>query len=241
MTTVVPSTRRHGTSFLHRHHSGSMSNVNSVSGTPSPRIFEGTDEVPQNRKVAVQRIVEVHNALEAKHHDESASTGRSSNSTSMSSDAFSLDFDLVELLNGEVRTFRYFLRKWDDKQLPDPEFDRVIRPNLFDFEQAAIKHFFRRIALWHESEEVLQAAKDEMKKRLKKDKKKAKDSQLGNLWMQEKGRGDHNMRDELKEVTTREGLAQLIWTLMHDQTAPLAPELFAECTDAVKRRYGIKQ
>jgi hypothetical protein len=216
-----------------------MSKANSRSGTTTPSVFEGTDAVTHNRKVAVQRIVEVHDALEAKHHEEAASAGRTSDSTTMSSDAFSLDFDLVELPNGEVRAFRYFLRLWDENECPDPEFDQAIRQNRSDFEQAAIKHFFRRLALWYESEEVLQAAKDEMKKRLKKDKKKAKDSQLGNLWLQERGRSEHSMCDELKEVTTREGLAQLIWTLMHDQTAPLAPELFTECTNAVKRKYGM--
>ncbi|KAF2030847.1 hypothetical protein EK21DRAFT_64532 [Setomelanomma holmii] len=239
MTTAVPPTIRHGSSLFHRHHSGSMSKVNSQSGTSTPAIFEGTDAVTQNRKVAVQRVVEVHDAFEAKHQEEAATTGRTSDSTSVSSDAYSVEFNLTDLLNGEVRTFRYFLRMWDHNERPDPEFDQAIQPTRLEFEEAAIKHFFRRIALWHESEEVLQAARDEMKKRPKKDKKKAKDSQLGNLWLREKGRSEHNMHDELKEVTTREGLAQLLWTLMHDQTSPLAPELFAACTVAVKRMYRI--
>jgi hypothetical protein len=57
--------------------------------------------------------------------------------------------------------------------------------------------------------------------------------------LKERDSQEQNTHDELKAVTTREGLAQLLWTLMHDQTAPLAPELFAECTGAVKKMYGI--
>jgi hypothetical protein len=70
------------------------------------------------------------------------------------------------------------------------------------------------------------------------DKKRARESTLGKLWTKEKSERGHG-GDELKEVVTREGLAQLLWTLMHDRREPLAPKLFGECTEAVKRMYGI--
>jgi hypothetical protein len=217
-----------------------MSRTNSQPEAQKPCIFEGTDTVTQNRKVAVQRIVEVHDALELKHQANATTTATERiDSTSISSDRLSLDFNAVDLPNGEVRAFRYFLRKWDHNECPDPEFDHAVKASQLDFDEAAIKHFFRRIALWHESEEVLQAARQQMETRLKKDKKKEKDSVLGKLWLKERDSQEQNTHDELKAVTTREGLAQLLWTLMHDQTAPLAPELFAECTGAVKKMYGI--
>lgn len=200
-----------------------------------PAMFEGTDAVTRNRKVAVDRIVEVHEALEFKYQEE-ADGSRGSDSTSISSDT---EFNMIDLPNSEVRAFRYFLRMWDDTELPDPEFDQAVKHSEPDFEEATIRHFIRRIALWNENEEVLQSTRKELKKRLRRNRKKEKDSVLGKLWLKERGRQDDNARDELKEVTTREGLAQLFWTLMHDQQKPLAPALFAECTEAVKAKCGI--
>jgi hypothetical protein len=216
-----------------------MSKVNSRSESPKPALFEGTDAVPQNRKVAVQRIVEVHDALELKHQAELTTDTQRIDSARISSDNLSMDFDAIDLPHGEVRAFRYFLRKWDHNASPDPEFDQAVQSSKLDFDEAAIKHFFRRTALWYESEEVLHTARKEMERELKKDRKRQRDSILGKLWMEERSNREHATGDELKEITTREGLAQLLWTLMHDPTAPLAPQFVAECTEAVKKKYGI--
>lgn len=146
----------------------------------------------------------------------------------------------MDFAEAEVRAFRYFLRKWDPSAAPDPDFDQVVQPSKLRFEEEAVKHFIRRIAFWHESDEVLQAAKDKRTKDGRRDKKGQEDSALGKMWMVEKGRQEHGLRDGLKEVSTREGLAQLLWTLLHDPKEPLTPELFRECTEAVKMKYGIK-
>jgi hypothetical protein len=195
-------------------------------------MFEGTDAVTMNRRVAIQRIVEIHDALELQHQADANANPQQPDLSRISSDRLSLDFDAVDLPDGEVRAFRYFLRKWDHNgQSPDPEFDEAVQSSESDFDEAATKHFIRRVALWHESEETLRKTKKEMEKRLKKDKKRARDSMLGKLWIKERSSQEHTSNDELKEVTTREGLAQLLWTLMHDLNAPLAPELVAECTE----------
>ncbi|KAH5163561.1 hypothetical protein HBH69_008580 [Parastagonospora nodorum] len=239
MTTFVPL-RQRGSSFLHRHHSGNMLKASHRSESPKPALFEGTDAVPQNRKVAVQRVVEIHDALELRDQAEASTEAQRNDSARTSSDNISMDFDAVDLPHSEVRAFKYFLRKWDHNQRPDSEFDQAVQASEADFEEAAIKHFFRRIALWDESEEVLRATRKEMENRSRSNKKRSRDSVLGKLWMKERSNQEHNSYDELKETTTREGLAQLLWTLMHDQTTPLAPQFVSECTDAVKRKYGIK-
>jgi hypothetical protein len=195
--------------------------------------------VTQNRKVAVQRIIEVHDALELKYQAETITITKRDDSASISSGRISFDFNAVDLPNGEVRTFRYFLRKWDHFDCPDPEFDHAVAISGTDFDEAATRHFFKRIALWYESQEVLHVAREKMKTKPKENRKSARDSKLAKLWTKERGSQEHSRHDELKEVTTREGLAQLLWTLMHDQKAPLAPRLFAESIDAVKRKYGI--
>jgi hypothetical protein len=236
MTTLERSRQRRP-GFLHRHRSRSrsVSRVNSRSSPAESPIFEGTDAVTQNRKVALQRVLEVHDALELKHIEESDSTrGSKSSGSTNTSDSFSL----IHLPNAEVRAFRYFLWKWDSTEKSDPEFEDAVQASDFSFEVSTIKHFFRRIALWHENEQVLQAARKDMAKSAKR-KKKEEDSALGKVWMKERESLEHCVDDPLKEVTTREGLAQLLWTLMHDQKAPLAPELLEECTKALKRKYGI--
>jgi hypothetical protein len=217
MTTYAPP-KRHASSFLHRHHSNT-SNPNSRSD-----LFQGTDTVLQNRKTAVQRIVEVHDALELTHQADTSP--RNDSASIISSD----DFTALDLPHSEVRAFRYFLRKWDASTPPDFEFDAAVSSSALDFDEAAIRHFFRRVSLWHESEAALEL----------RDKKRARDSLLGKLWAKDKSvQEQEGGGDELKEVVTREGLAQLLWTLMHDWREPLAPRLFGECNDAVKRKYGI--
>jgi exonuclease VII small subunit len=217
-----------------------MSKIDSRPKSSGQRIFEGTDTVDRNRTIAIQRVVEAHQALELQHQAEVTTETQRNDCARISSDRLGLDFDAIDLPEGEVRAFRYFLRKWDHDQSPDPEFDQAVRETQQDFEEAALKHFFRRVALWNESEETLKAAKSELEKRVKRDKKRDKDSMLGRLWIRERGSQEHSIHDELKQVTTREGLAQLLYTLMHDPTAPLAPELVAECTKAVKKwKYGI--
>jgi hypothetical protein len=235
MTTFVPP-RHRGSSFLHRHRSGSISRVNSGAEQTRPTVFEGTDTVTQNRKVAVQRVIEVHDALEP------GSIRRSTSSRgSTSSNSLKLDFTLINIPNAEVRTFRHFLRMWDHNEPLDLEFDHAVLTSdePEKFEANSIKHFFRRIAMWDESEEGL---KDMAKRAKKERKKREKDTALGKMWMRERESQENLFmyHNPLTEVTTREGLAQLLWTLMHDQRNPLVPELFKECTEAVKRTYGIQ-
>lgn len=237
-TTFTPPPIRHrGSSFLHRHHTNNMSS--SQSTLTQPKVFEGTDTIPQNQKVALQRVIEVHDALELQNSD--SSSVRRHDSAELSMDCFKIEFDVIDLPNGEIRAFKYLLRLWDRSEQPDPEFDEAMEQNRRELEDAIIRHFFRRIALWNESEEALEAAKKERRKMFKWNSAQTdeKESKLSKLWQRERERQEPQ-HDELKEITTREGLAQLLWTLMHDASAPLAPELFAECSTAVKRMYGIK-
>lgn len=213
-----------------------MSRINNQTDLAGPGVFEGTDAIAQNRKVAVQRVVEMHDALEAG----STRGSESSAGSTTSADPFGVVYDTIHLPDAEVRAFRHFLRKWDHNETPDPEFDHVVRTCSIEFEALTIRHFFRRIALWHESEEILQAAKKEMAKREKREKTRNKDSALGKIWMRERENHEVGIETPLKEVTTREGLAQLLWTLMNDRRAPLAPVLFREGVKAVKEiKYGM--
>lgn len=159
----------------------------------------------------------------------------------MSSDHFNVDFHDMPFTDTEVRAFRYFVRMWDRSATPDPEFDAIINTSRVQFEEAAIKHFFRRIALWNESEDIQKPTKGRWGRDRKKREKESEMTQIGKMWAAEKGRQEHSLADGLKAVTTREGLAQLLWTLIHDPSAPLAPELLAECTEAVKWKYGIRR
>ncbi len=204
-----------------------------------PTIFDGTDTIRQKRIVAVQRVVEAHNALEIKRQGEmGASMPSLSRSTStISSDTLRTEFSDLTLADAEVRAFKYFLRRWDSNTTqPDPEFDFAIESSRPEFEESAIRHFFQRIASWDESDEMQKAAKAKLRE--PRWRKKKDTSELGKLWAVE--RQEHSVKDELKEITTREGLAQLIWTLMHDVQAPLAPRLLAESKSAVRRMYGIR-
>ncbi|OAL51969.1 hypothetical protein IQ07DRAFT_598753 [Pyrenochaeta sp. DS3sAY3a] len=238
--TTISQPKRHTSELFHRHHSQrSVSSQSLPQGQDMPVKFQGTDAVEQNRRVAVQRIVEVHDALELSRQTSSAASDRSASPSAISTDSFTVDFNTIPFPDAELRTFRYFLRIWDPSSSSDPEFDEAIRPSKRHFEETALKHFFRRIRFWHESEEMAKAAREKIGKEPKR-RDKDRESALGRLWNAEKGRQEHALPDDLKEATTREGLAQLLWTLLHDHNAPLAPELLEECTEAVKKSYGIK-
>lgn len=221
-------------SLLHRHSDRSKEHIES-----QPHVFDGTDAVPAHKKVAVSRIVEAYDALRTE--------GRSNSPTaeqSTADDPFAFESLVVSLPNGEIRTFQYFLRKWDPSQPPDTEFNDAVASWRPAFEDAALKHFFRRIALWNESEEIMLAAKRQKAMDLKNGRRRDRASSLSKMWFRERGRPagheDEGMRDELKQVTSREGLAQLLWTLLNDQASPLCPELFEVCKEAVKAKYSIQ-
>jgi hypothetical protein len=220
-------------SLLHRHHSDrSKEQVE-----PWPNVFDGTDAVTAHKRVAVSRTVEAYDALRAENRSNSPTAEQST-----PEDPFAFESLVVSLPNGEVRTFKYFLRKWDHNQHPDPEFEEVISSWRPQFEEAAVKHFFRRIALWNESEEIMLAAKQQKAMDLKNGRRRDRATSISKMWSKERGRTSDSgisMRDELKQVTTREGLAQLLWTLLNDQAEPLCPELFEVCKEAVKAKYSI--
>lgn len=236
-TFTTPRYQRHTSGIFHRHRSDSLTRSQSLE---QPAIFEGTDAVPQNRKVALQRVIEAHNALEHQHQVETSRTTRPvSPASSISSDQFTMDFNESPIPDAEVRTFKYFLRKWDPSSVsPDPRFEELIEPSKLQFEAAAVKHFFRRVVLWNESEEILQATKQRLASRWRK--KDKQESQLLKMWLVEKEQAGGNTKDDLKEITSREGLAQLLWTLLHDTSQPLAPELKEEFTQALKKYYRME-
>ena len=220
-------------SLLRRHHSD-RSKQQVVFG---PNVFDGTDAVTAHKRVAVSRVVEAYDALRAENRSNSPTTEQST-----PEDPFAFESLVVSLPNGEVRTFKYFLRKWDPIQHPDPEFEEAVSSWRPQFEEAATKHFFRRIALWNESEEIMLAAKQQKAMERKNGRRRDRATSISKMWSKERGRASDNevsMRDELKQVTTREGLAQLLWTLLNDQAEPLCPELFEVCKEAVKARYSI--
>jgi hypothetical protein len=155
----------------------------------------------------------------------------------MSNDSFASEFSTIPFPDAEVRAFRYFLRMWDRSFPPDRAFDEAIAPTRSQFEEAAMKHFFRRIALWNASEETVEASKRSLFRR--RPRNRSIGGELSKLWMVEQRRPEHETRDELKEVTTREGLAQLLWTLLHDREAGLAEGFKAECREALRTMYAI--
>ena len=220
--------RRHH-SLLRRHHSSHSSKLDVQQ---DPNIFDGTDAITARKKAALSRVIEAHDALSAQNRSNAPSA-----SQSVPEDPFGFESLVTSLPNGEVRAFRYFLRKWDPRQGGDAELEAAIEESRGQFEEAALKHFFRRIALWNESEEIMAAAKQEMQSQSK----LARRSSLGKMWWRERARQDaeHVVRDELKQVTTREGLAQLIWTLVSDTSDPLVPNLYAECREAVRNMYNM--
>ncbi|KAF1931700.1 uncharacterized protein M421DRAFT_417466 [Didymella exigua CBS 183.55] len=227
----MATVKRHH-SLLHRHNS----DRSKEQLTAPPSVFDGTDAVTAHKKVAVSRVVEAYDALRAENHSNSPTAEQST-----PEDPFAFESLVISLPNGEVRTFKYFLRKWGCNQYPDPEFEEAVSSWRTQFEEAALKHFFRRITLWNESEDIMLAAKRQKAMDLKNGRRRDRASSLGKMWSRERGRSSdqENLRDELKQVTTREGLAQLLWTLLNDQTDPLCPELFEVCKEAVKAKYSI--
>lgn len=117
--------------------------------------------------------------------------------------------------NAEVRAFRYFQRMWDpsNAEWADDEFDAAVAPQKAAFEEQALKHFFSRIALWDASQEVQESMSRSIFQRRRRSRAK---SDLSSVMatMEES-------EDALKQVTTREGLAQLLWTLLQDPKRPL--------------------
>lgn len=221
-------------SLLHRHNSNRSSKEQFE---PQQTVFDGTDAVPIHRKVAVSRVVEAYDALRAENRSNSPTAEQST-----ADDPFAFESLVISLPDGEIRAFKYFLRKWDPNARPDLEFDETVASWQTQFEEAAVKHFFRRIALWNESEEIMLAAKRQKAMDIKNGRRRDRASSIGKMWFKERGRASENdpsMKDELKQVTTREGLAQLLWTLLNDQSNPLCPELFEVCKEAVRAKYSI--
>ncbi|KAF1848519.1 uncharacterized protein K460DRAFT_334723 [Cucurbitaria berberidis CBS 394.84] len=249
--------KRHVSAIFHRHNSTRRKARSTRSASPPEHrklnLFEGTDTVAHNRKVAVQRIAEIHDALDLKYRTESATSDGSTSPSSSSSDPFTAEFSALNIPGAEdevgafrypaaeVRAFKYLLRKWDSSATPDADFDNAVEPFKLHFEEAAVKYFIWRIALWDKNEEALKEgtgkkAKDRKWMR----KEKENNSALGQMWTTELGFEDYDLRDGLKEVTTREGLAQLLCTLFQDKEEPLTPEFFRGCREAVKKTYGIQ-
>ncbi|KAG9186028.1 hypothetical protein G6011_02584 [Alternaria panax] len=249
--------RHRSGSYLSRRSSSFSSATTPDTQPPSnapPRIFQGTDAVPQNRKVALQRVIDTHQALERKHSDAaqtptSTSSDRpTSSSSSMSSDLFtSLDFADMSFPDAEVRAFQYLLRRWDPNtySTPDPDFEAAIMtgPRKQKFEETAIKHFFSRVALWDASAQEKQEAGMTrsvffFRNRQRRRRSRAK-SDVGRMLggPQEAEEKEDEGLSALKEVTTREGLAQLLWTLVHTDGEMVG--LREECTAALKEMYRV--
>lgn len=207
-----------------------------------PRVFQGTDAVPQNQRVALQRVIDTHHALELKYGQQvstptSTTSDRptSSSSSIISNDPFTIDFSDIPFPDAEVRAFHYLLRLWDARSYaPDPEFDAVIAPRKAQFEEKVIKHFFSRVALWDASEEEHESMSRSVFffRRRRRSRAKSVSQTLSENGQEEK--------DALKEITTREGLAQLVWTLLHDPSASLDPGLRDMCTEALKEMYHVR-
>jgi hypothetical protein len=253
MSTVSPP-RRHHSGLFRRHRSNSYQSTRSPSPPPDFQtpvnllVFQGTDAVSTNQKVALQRVIHVHHALDLQHQrytssiSSSSSERPTSSSSSTSSDPFIIDLPDITFPEAEVRAFKYFLRLWDPTNTPsDPDFEAAIQSQKRQFEGTAIKHFFRRIAAWEESQEVRESMSGSFFRR----RRSRARSVAGKLGMMKQGSvdgldGEGEMNDALKEVTTKEGLAQLLWTLMHDPEKPLGGKLREECDEALREMYGMK-
>ncbi len=242
-------TRRHRQ--FGRHRSGShLSTHSSFSTAEAPscsdqsRVFEGTDALPQNRKVALQRVIDAHHALDLRHVEAPTPTSTTSDrptssSSSISHDRFAIDFSDLPVANAEVRAFRYLLRKWDPRNYaPDPEFDQAIEDQKVNFGEAVMRHFFSRVALWDTTEEEKQSMSRSVfffKNRRRRSRAKSDASRILDV---AKSEPQDEGLDALKEVTTREGLAQLLWTLLHTDER-MNKRLKVECTAALKEMYQV--
>ncbi|EMD66666.1 hypothetical protein GGP41_008077 [Bipolaris sorokiniana] len=244
MATISQSKRPH---FLSNNRSGSSVSSRSFSAPVEhsvrkyPRVFQGTDAVPQNQRVALHRIIDTHQALDLKYEQEQVSTptsttsGRptSSSSSILSNDPFALDLNSLPVQDAEIRAFRYLLRLWDPKSYPaDPEFDSAIAPRKAQFEEKAIKHFINRVALWDVSGDASQGmTRSIFAFRRRRSRAKSVSQTLNE--------GADEGPDALKEATTREGLAQLIWTLLHDPKVLNESALGERCMEALKEMYRL--
>jgi len=228
---------------FYRHRSGS--HISSTGTDPAPAsacaVFEGTDAVPTNRKVALQRVLEAYQALEAKSNQATTPTSTSSeqrptsSSSSISHDAFSHDLSSLPIPNAEVRAFRYFQRMWDpsNAEWHDPEFDHVVGAWKAAFEETALKHFFSRVAMWDASLEARESMSRSIFHRGRRSRTKSDLSTMSAA----AAAGD--AEDPLKQATTREGLAQLLWTLLQDPKRPLEG-LQREVMIALKEWFCMK-
>ncbi|EOA84761.1 hypothetical protein ACJQWK_06655 [Exserohilum turcicum] len=246
--TTISQPKRH-TVYSHSS-SGSRPSLRSFSACsvrsvkPYPQVFQGTDAVPQNQRVALQRVIDTHQALELKYEHEPLSTptsttsGRpmSSSSSMMSSEAFASDFSDIGLPQVEVRAFRYLLRLWDPNSYPaDDEFDAAIAARRGQFEEQAIKHFMTRVALWHSDEK----AGEGMTRSIFFFRRRAKSIRETLSATGDEAAKDDGSNDGLKKVTTREGLAQLVWTLLQDRSLLQESGLRQRCMDALKDMYHV--
>jgi hypothetical protein len=235
--------------LFHRH----RSNSNQSTRSPSPPlqspvnipIFQGTDVVTQNQKVALSRALDVHLALEMQQRTSGATTSTSSSdrptssSSSTSSDRFTLDFPDIPFADAEVRAFRYFLRLWDPANVaPDPDFEIAIASQKRHFEETAIKHFISRVSAWEESQEARESMSRSFFRR-RRSRARSAAGKLGMMKPQSVDEVDGDVSDGLKEVTTREGLAQLLWTLVHAPDKPLGGKLKEEFDEALRLKYGM--
>ncbi|KAI4667111.1 uncharacterized protein J4E79_001795 [Alternaria viburni] len=240
MTRPSLESKRHHTFGLHR----SRSHLSSKPS--SPHLFEGTDAVLQKRKVALRNVIQTHHALERKYGHVATPTSTSSerptsSSSSISYDPFTTDFGDLSMPDAEVRTFRYLLHRWEPKNLEwaDPEFEKVIERRRESFEEAAIKHFISRVALWDASGQEQQTQSRSVFSIFgRRRRSRAKSDASRMLSIAETTKEDPDL-DALKEVTTREGLAQLLSTLLKDD-GPATARLREECKQAMHEWYQTK-
>ncbi|CAE6998085.1 hypothetical protein P3342_000749 [Pyrenophora teres f. teres] len=212
--------------------------------------FEGTDALPTNRKVALQRVLEAHQALEAKANQATTPTSTSSDQRPTSSSSslsphhnendsdsvFAHNLNSIPLENVELRAFRYFQRMWDPRNPAwrDDAFDAAIAPWRTAFEETALKHFFNRVAMWDDSLDVRESMNRSIFHRPRRSRAKSDLSSISATTGAERD-GD----DALKKATTREGLAQLLWTLLQDPKGPLGG-LQREVMVALKEWFCLK-
>jgi len=231
-----------------RHHTfGRRRSGSHLSSKPSsPHLFEGTDAVLQNRKVALQNVIQTHHALELKYGHVATPTSTTSerptsSSSSISYDPFTTEFGDLSIPDAEVRTFRYLLHRWDSNiEWTDPEFEKVIERRRESFEEAAIKHFISRVALWEANEEETQRQSRSVFSIFgRRRRSRAKSDASRMLSIAETTKEDPGL-DALKGVTTREGLAQLLSTLLAKDKEPAIARLREECKQAMHEWYQMK-
>lgn len=254
MTTHSPPHRHASSLFSHHRRQRSTSYTSTRSSLSSGQqppgspvnfpIFQGTSAVPLHHTVALSTVLDIHRSFEETSRQNlspysstsSSSQARPlSSSSSVSGDAsvFGIDLEGAGNEDVEVRVFRYFLRLWDPEDTPpDRLLDALVEQDKAQFERAAIRHFLRRIDLWEASGETSQESRRSFFHRKKRRTVVGDEGQVGEQ------EGDED--DRLKEVTTREGLAQLLWILIRDPKEGLDVEVKEECREALSKRYNSK-